>query len=1259
MFDVTPDDLLALSDGDLRELVGRLCEAELIGLGRSPVAVTYGGNQDASDGGIDVRVDMPPGDEIAGFIPRTSTGFQVKKPDMPPAAILDEMKPGGSLRASIAALAAGSGAYIVVSSSGSVADSALERRRTAIREALRGEPNADHLHTDFYDRTRLATWVRTHPGLIAWVLTKTGRRPSGWQAYGSWANHAEAAGTEFLLDEKLRLHLGDRADSDGQTVEQAIDKLRDKLRNPGQVVRLVGLSGVGKTRLAQALFDQRIGARPLPSSRAIYSDLSDNPSPQPSSLVSDLIQAQAQAILIVDNCPPDLHRRLSELCRAERTTVSVLTIEYDIREDQPEGTDVFTLDTSSPELIDRLVETRYPSITQVDRRTIAEASGGNSRIAIALADTVGRSDSIAGLSSEDLFERLFRQRHTEDRSLLRAAQALSLVYSFDGDSLEGEAAELPLLAEIADMSVAEIYRHSTELIRRGLEQSRGRWRAILPHAIANRLASRALQDMPRATIDRVIVNGRSARLRQSFSRRLSFLHECSRAVDIVRSWLSPEGPLGNIAALESPGRDMLRNVAPVSPEACLDAFERIADSECLEPAETWRKHLGLIQSLAYDPALFERCALLIVRAATEQTDTGNQAASAFSSLFTIYLSGTHATASQRAEVLKQLIRSGEDNRTALGVTGIGQMLKSQHFTSSHQFEFGGRSRDYGYQPRSHADIVDWYSKALALLRQMALTEGLCRSELRETFAQTFRDLWVRDVLRDELEEILRAFAADGFWRAGWLACKKAVRQDAEEMGPATTKRLAEIEAHLRPSNLKEQVQAVVLGKWVSGLDLVDTCEIDDISNATQRLEENARELGELVATDTRILTELIPDLLRRGNRTWTFGTGIALASPDRRATWTSFVSALNHIPAANRDIRVLCGFLSKLRDLDTDLTEELLISASKDRGLAEMLPLLESSAGLDRRGARRLVEALRSGLTPVAPFMNLKLGRATDALPGSIIRNLILTIAEQQDGLEVALEILHYSDASDGREHPPELLETGRELLQRIEFERHDDWHIHATAEVAGYCLVGEDGVQAATSLAERLRHAVSEGLIYPPDYRSLLKAMLNHQPAAVLSALFPDEPDSSHNGARAFEHFHDDHTSPTDVIPCTALLTWCHESPDSRFPLAAQIVSFACRDAETGSPVWSEHAMSLIRYAPDQEAVIRVYAGRFVPSAWSGSRATIIESNAKLLDLLGESLSEAASRYVSMVRHQLATQARNERERETANDRRINERFE
>ena len=105
MLEITSDDVARLDDGQLRAVVARLCEAEVRSRGLSASHVTWGGNQNAADGGIDVRVALPEATVIEGFVPRPATGFQVKAEDMPAGKITDEMRPNGAIRPSIQGLA--------------------------------------------------------------------------------------------------------------------------------------------------------------------------------------------------------------------------------------------------------------------------------------------------------------------------------------------------------------------------------------------------------------------------------------------------------------------------------------------------------------------------------------------------------------------------------------------------------------------------------------------------------------------------------------------------------------------------------------------------------------------------------------------------------------------------------------------------------------------------------------------------------------------------------------------------------------------------------------------------------------------------------------------------------------------------------------------------------------------------------------------------------------------------------------------------
>lgn len=404
-------------------------------------------------------------------------------------------------------------------------------------EAVEVIADASKLALDFYDRNRVATWLRDHPGLIPWVRSLIGKSIPGWQSFGSWSRAPGGVDDSYLFDEEARLKTGDKDEGDGLCAVDGINRIRDVLRQPGQVVRLVGLSGVGKTRLCEALFDDKIGKDSLDRSLAYYTNVAEGPNPPPVGLVSDLIAARRSGILVIDNCPFELHGELTKIARATGSTISVITVEYDIRDDQPEGTDVFALDTSSLALIEKLVARRYPEISQIDARTIAEFSGGNARVALALAATVGKNESVAGLSDADLFKRLFQQRHDHDPDLLLIAQACSLVYSFEGVKTEGEGAELPILAGLVGKPVQEVYRAVAELKRRDLLQERSAWRAVLPHAIANRLAVLALQNLPTATVVGALVTDAPARLRRSFSRRLGYLDGSKEARAIVSGWM--------------------------------------------------------------------------------------------------------------------------------------------------------------------------------------------------------------------------------------------------------------------------------------------------------------------------------------------------------------------------------------------------------------------------------------------------------------------------------------------------------------------------------------------------------------------------------------------------------------------------------------------------------------------------------------------------------------------------------------------------
>ena len=551
-----------------------------------------------------------------------------------------------------------------------------------------------------------------------WLRAHWGNEHSGWEGYGNWAFCPKGIGEEYVIDKSVRLHQPYTSNSNGLTVIDAINLLRAQLAEAGSSVRLVGLSGVGKTRFAQALFDERIGKSALDKECVFYSDISRSPSPTPRILVEKLIRDNIKSVIIVDNCGPDLHRELTKLSKGS-DSVSILTIEYDVREDQPEETDVYTLEPNSCELIEEIISSRFKGLSKTSVQKIAEFSGGNARVAIALAPTVSKEENISRIKDEDLFKRLFHQRHNSNAALERAAEGLSLVYSFQLESDSGFSTELELLSEVVMIPAQEMYTFAQELKRRNLAQQRNIWMAVLPHPIANKLATLALQNVPFSNIIQVFNSNTDYRLLTSFSRRIGYLNGSSKAIKLSKFWLEDGGVIDSLfnEGDSNLSTSLMTNIAPIIPDDVLTYLDTRAkcDPSFFSQQNTSIESISkLIRSLAYKDELFSQCFELLSRLAlTESKDAQNNfIRPLIRSLFKLYLSGTHATLERRTESIEKLTKSIDENERELGYELLDSALDTSGFSSSYGFDFGAESRDYGYEPRTRNDVIGWYRQHL-------------------------------------------------------------------------------------------------------------------------------------------------------------------------------------------------------------------------------------------------------------------------------------------------------------------------------------------------------------------------------------------------------------------------------------------------------------------------------------------------------------------------------------------------------------------
>lgn len=1221
MFEVTGKDIANLGDADLRELVKKLAIAELRLQGCPISSVIAGGNQDAPDGGIDVRIECSVAIQKPDFVPRQITGFQVKKTDMPASVIHEEMRPKNELRDVIKELAEVSGSYIIVSSQGSVTDKPLKERKQAIRDALHDLPIAANLHTDFYDRDRIALWVDEYPGVATWVRSRVGRPLSGW------LNILDCLGVgdkqPYLFNDKACLIDERSRERESLSILEGISCLRVELQIPRKCIRLIGLSGLGKTRLVQALFEDGVGENALDASIAVYTDYSEETIPSAREMARQLVSSEQRAILIIDNCNPATHGDLVTICKADNSTVSLITVEYDVRDDEPEQTKVFRLQSTDPELVAQWLGQLFPHISPLGRKTIAKFSDGNFRVARAVAETLGKGETLGRLKNQDLFKRIFWQRNDSDQQLLRAAEDLSLLYSIDGENTE-EDSELALVGCIRNISASELYGALVELRGRGVVQARSRWRAVLPQALANPLASAALKRIPASDFDR-FCSTLTPRMMKSVSRRLGYLHDSREAQCVVARWLGPDGPLGDLFGLGEEGFEIIKNIAPVAPEAVLKKLEQelngSEEKSAIAPESSYRwQWIWLIKALGYEAHMFKSSALLLARfvAAEPEGYNNNSARSAFREFFYLHLSGTQATPEQRRQVIKELALSNDEGLKRSASVALDAHLNAHHFSSNSRFEFGARSRDWGWRPKSKQDVLDWYEGAIFLALEF--------DDAREILARHVRELWGYTPCQDALYSAATILSSGRPWIEGWKAFKKALRFEGKGMPEDIKYRLENIIERLSPTDLLNRARAIILGPGTSW-DIVDgEADDDDGMSSLEKVSEMAKNIGRELAQDETSRGVFISELFisRYPQRAWECGYGLADAAIDLTDVWKELVQEYCAADLTKRNVSILNGFIYGAHLRDAAFTSRVLDYVLEDSCLSPILPYLQSGIGVDDEGIARLRNAIAKGIMRSEYFMDIANG-SCEYSPEEPLAELLEDIASRSGGVEVALNILltHLSWNEKQKKVPDAvIIETGRNLLVRADFSKTGGLYDFGLNKIISACLSGKGGESVANKVCNHIRSQLEQYHISSHDVTNVLRVLFEIQPFIALDVFLL--PESLFHHIELF-----DVGAPVEVIDEKHLKEWAECDSDVRYPLIGECLSLFGKNNDSENNELSPLFISMLNSAPDKQRFLGDYYPRLLPRSWHGSLAVILEHRKIKLIQLAEQSDEEVKRWV------------------------------
>lgn len=1281
IFEIEKNDLLRLSDTLLEELIARLAEAEVASNRYSPASVSWSGSIKAPDEGIDIHVQVNASEIDTGFLIRPDTILQSKKDHMRKSAISAEMEKNGDLNPILANQAKIGGSYIIVSLSDDCSPRMKKDRLDAMQAAVANDPNKDNIHLDFFDRSKLVQWLRQHPSVLLWVKNKLGQGYSGWQPHGAWSNPPNGSPDTLISAPGVIVHVPTEL---GQqlSIEDAIGSMRRLIHASNKAIRITGLSGVGKTRIAQALFDENVGDDPLDRTIAVYVDTGQDPNPSASAMLDRLIAEGRRAVMILDNCPSALHLALARKVSAARGDVSLITIEYDIREvDKPETTEVIHIEANGPEVAEELLLRRFPIIGQGNARRVAEFADGNSRVALAIAERVEQGESLAELSDAELFDRLFQQRKEQDGDLREKAEILSLVYSFSLSNSEVGQDELEVLGSISGYTKSQLFRATKKLADRHVVQKRAIWRAILPHAVANRLASSALESVPVETLRSTFEAPENSRLLMSFAHRLGLMHGHPVAREIVEAWLHPDGLLGRILDLDENGSRILNYIGPVAPDALLDRIEAeltASGFQRMEPKHNSRRStiLNLLKSLAYEAHAFDRCMSLLIRVADHEDESNNYDAvrNKISGFFQPYLSGTHASMQQRLAIAEECLGSEDQGRRSLGIKLLSTALDGPPWTGFGLNEFGARPRDYGYCP-TRDQLVEWRIAFMNLAVRLANSD--CediKSRARLALANKFRALWRHEAIREEFVASARVINDHQPWGEGWKAVRWIIyfdhtRQKDETEPKPLPQDLADLDRELEPRDLIAKIKTYVLGKghdyWALDDEFYDSSD-DKNRDAEDRLAKKATDLGEGFSASDYELDELGYELF---SREWmpyrrAFGIGLAKGSHNYREGWQGLLEYLARSSSSNHDFAVIGGFIEEVAVNDNALSRELLDECAEHSELRNVLVSLHPWDDFTEGDLDRCMVLLDNEETRTWMFGPILWQDNYAHLPSERLLVLAQKLLSKSDGDDTLLEALsmklHGKSPSDDT-LGPELRKLGLKAATKSLLDDHSE-----PGGSKDYRM--ENVIMAALSFdgndiekidwVDTIFSVVDERYGYIHSFEKAIETTAGLMPKAFLNRVFQGTEGQQHR--RTFFIRHGDfQCCPLSKIDVADLIEWCQQwnEPDAWGVVASGIKLWEDENRHRASITAS--AIDFLEAAPEPETVIHAYAGRVTPMSWSGSRADVMQPRADVIAELMQHKREEIAKAAGSVSRRLTMEIERERMRDRQRDEEREQRFE
>lgn len=1256
IFEVSPSQIEGLSATDLVKLLGRLLYAEA---GKAEInlrTVSVPLQIFVSDGGEDARINWSDGLNQTDYLPCRFCIFQSKASNLGPAGWKKEVWSKGSgkkgkknasppkLNDAIKQALANQGAYIGFTST-ALGGTKLAERIQAIRNGISeaGEDPSQLAAIELYDANKIAQWCSHHAAVAVWLneLT-TGLEYDGFRTIEGWGKQSENSSVPLVVDSAARYSLDGKTVAAGEggtpadntlNFQQAKDRIIDHLLESGRCVRLIGPSGVGKSRSAYEVFNDTSTLAKLVSATAvIYCNHKSMVHTQILNVARALAQEGNPAIMVVDECPRDaLAVGLGDIANEEGSALRVVTIDTDDRPIQGSQWINISLARSDDALIDGIVRQRLPKADDLTIGHIKGLCGGFPRIAVLATQNYANKMPILR-SIDDVVDRILDGCGIKSDDHLRAIECLALFDKLGADSEFSD--QFDLVAEtLANLSGDRMYEYIAKASNSHIVDRRGRYFAAQPEPISAFLGARRLELLRVSTLLKFI-DAAPPELLTHFFKQWRYFDDTRTAPFVAERLLRPSGPYGTLDALNTEsGSAILDALVHVAPGTACDTLVRVLGPLSLDELQSFgpgRRHVvWALEKLVFRRQTFASSARLILHlGAAENEQWANNASGLFKQLYQLYLSGTQAPPSDRFTILDEGLSSGDAAIVALCVEALANTLKEGHFSRSGGAEQLGSAiplRDWS--PDTWSQVHDFHRQGLTRLQRIRQQGGELAGRCEAIITSHLRGLLMLGPLLPDITNIVTSIAGEkGVWLEAidsvgdWLYFDRNKGAPAEYV--AAVRKLYD---DLLPT---DPVRQILLYTKFWPAEIRNPDSIYDANDRSTRDYEystrKARELAAEIAPNDelvrRVLIEMAPQDLHNA---FPFAQELGSKVPDPVATFTAAVDAYSS-GSAPKGMQLIRGLLNGIDGRDQQLGNQCLQLALASETLRPNALDLYTAITITPERLVEVAENLRQGVLQADFCASLSYGRGLDHLSATELQPLLDELGANHGaaGVWTALEIIsmyqHGRPALDADlERITKQLLASPHLLESDRGNR-DGYTLETLVDLIS--TKGSHDTPFAVSMGDLIVR-----LCQTRDYD--LFSSLDSAASKIISILATSQPQAFFGVlGRFFEiatpferHQLEELVGPSDRgetyatggllygLPEYQLFTWADSDPENRAPFLCMFYPMLT-GAATATPSWHEGMERLAARYGNVESFRTQLTTRLRPSSWWGSIVPFLE---------------------------------------------------